>query len=95
MALFTSQARVLAFEHVARFLMIERLDVPLDEREVFPVVLRVASGAFLAGAGWNVIGRVQAFVGRKPSRNLGVTLQALQRRLPPKLVATGAVSGSI
>ena len=49
---------MLAFQQVSRFFVIESLDVPLDQREVFPVVLRVASGAFLAGAGKNVVGGV-------------------------------------
>ena len=57
-AFITGQALVFAFEQVSRFFMIEGLDVPLDQREVFPVVFRVAAGAFLARAGRNVIGGV-------------------------------------
>ena len=54
-ALVARQARMLAFQQVSRVFMIESLDVPLDQREVFPVVLRVAPGAFLAGSGRNVV----------------------------------------
>ena len=88
-------ARVLAFEQVSRLFVIEGLDVPLDQRKVFAVVLRVAAGAFLAGAGGNVVGRVQTLACRKPGRDFGVAVQTLQRRLPAKLVATGAVGGSV
>ena len=94
-ALVTGQARVLAFQQVSRFLVIERLDVPLDQREVFPVVLRVATGTFLTGARRDVIGGVQAFMSGKPGRDFGVTVQALQRRLAAELVATGAVGRSV
>jgi hypothetical protein len=76
-AFVTGQASMLAFEEVSRFLVIESFDIPLDQREIFPVVLRVAAGAFLAGAGRNVIGGVQAFVSRKPSRYFGVTGKTL------------------
>jgi hypothetical protein len=94
-AFVAGQAGMLAFEEVSRFLVIEGFDIPLDQREVFPVVLRVAAGAFLAGARGNVIGGVQAFVSRKPGRYFSVTGQTLQRRLTAKRMATGAVSRSI
>ena len=53
--LITRQPCMLAFQQISRFFVIESLDVPLDQREVFPVVLRVAPGAFLAGSGRNVV----------------------------------------
>ena len=95
MALAAPQDRVLAFEQVSSFLVIERFDIPLDQRKVFTVMLRVATGAFLAGAGRNVVSGVQAFASRKPCGNFGVTVQALQRRLAAKFVTTGAVGGSV
>lgn len=49
---------MLAFQQISRVFVIEDLNVPLDQRKVFPVVLRVAPGAFLAGAGRNVVRRV-------------------------------------
>jgi hypothetical protein len=94
-ALIARQASVLAFEQVSRVFVIEGVDVPLNQREVFPVVLGVAAGAFLAGAGRDIIGGVQAFASRKAGRDFGVTVQTLQRRLPAELVATGAVGGSV
>jgi len=94
-ALAALQARVLAFEQVSGFLVIERLGIPLDQREVFPVMLRVASGTFLAGAGRDVVGGVQAFASRKPGGNFGVTVQTFQCRLAAKFVTTGAFSGSV
>ena len=39
--------------------MVEGLGVPLDKGEVFAVELGVATGALLAGAGRNVVGRVK------------------------------------
>ncbi len=51
MALGAFQSCVLAFEQVAGVLMIESLDVPLDQREIFSVVLGVTPSAFLAGSG--------------------------------------------
>ncbi len=94
-AFIAGQAGVLAFQQVSRFFVIEGFDVPLDQREILAVVLGVAAGAFLAGTGGNVIGGVQTPVGGKPGRDLGVTVQTLQRRLPAELVATGAVGGAV
>jgi hypothetical protein len=94
-AFVAGKAGVLAFEHVARFLMIEGLDIPLDQREVLAIVLRVAARALLAGVGRNVVGGVQAFVGGKPCRNLGMTVQTFQSRLPAKLVAAGTSCGTV
>jgi|SRR5579863_1815821 len=39
---------MLAFEKIAGFLVIESFDIPLDKREIFPVVLGMAPRAFLA-----------------------------------------------
>ena len=94
-AFVAGQASMLAFEEISRVLVIESFDIPLDQREIFSVVLRVAAGAFLAGAGGNVIRSVKPFVSRKPTRYFGVTGQTLQRSLAAKFMATGAVGGSI
>ena len=48
MALVAFQTRVFAFQHISGLFMIERLGVPFDEREILPVMFRVATGAFLA-----------------------------------------------
>src|ERR1700686_1160438 len=93
--LITSQAGVLAFEQVAGLLVIEGLEVPLDQRKVFAIVLGVAAGAFLTGTGWNVIGGVKTFAGSETGRDLGMTVETLQCCLAAELVATGAVGGSV
>jgi len=48
MALVTRQSGVLTLEGVSRLFVIEALDIPLDQREVFSVVLGVAARALLA-----------------------------------------------
>ena len=52
------QPRMLAFQRVPRLLVIERLGVPLDKREVLAVMIGMATDAFLAGSGLQVISRV-------------------------------------
>lgn len=94
-AFVAGQADVLAFEHVPGFLMIEGVDVPLDQREVLTIVLGVAASALLAGTDGNVVGGVETSVGGEPSRNLGVTVETLESRLPAELVTSGAVRGTI
>lgn len=48
MALVTGQACMLAFESVSRFFVVEILEIPLDQREIFAVVLGVTARALLA-----------------------------------------------
>ena len=86
---------MLALQQVSRFLVIESFDVPLDQREILTVVLRVTAGAFLAGAGGDVIGGVQASASCEPGRDFGVTVQTLQRGLASELVATATVRGPV
>ena len=57
-ALLAFQARVLAFENVSRFSMVESLGVPLHQRKIFAVVFGVTARAFLARTRRNVIGGV-------------------------------------
>ena len=64
MAFLALHASMLPFQGVARPLMIEGLGVPLDERKVEAVVIRVALRAFLAGACPDAKREVQAFVSR-------------------------------
>lgn len=94
-ALITSKPGVFSFQQVPSFFVIERLRVPLDEREIFAIVLGVASRALLTRTGWNVIGRVQTAVRGKPSSDFRMTLETLQCSLPAKLMATGAIRGSV
>lgn len=95
MALVASQSRVLAFQRVAGFLVIESFDVPLDQRKVFAIMLGVAAGALLARPWRDVIGRMQASVSCEPGRYFRVALHALQLSLSTELVAFGAVRRSI
>ena len=48
MALVTGQPGMLTLEGVSRFFVIEALEIPLDQREVFAIVLGVAARALLA-----------------------------------------------
>jgi len=82
---------MLPFEQVSRFLVIERLDVPFDQREIFAIVFRVTARALLAGTGRNVVGCMQSLVGVEAHSDFGVAIQALERSLSTELVATGAV----
>ena len=95
MAFATRQTCMFALDRISRFLVIERLDVPFDQRKIFSVVFGVAAGAFLAGTGRDLVRGVQTSACGKSSRNLGMTFQTLQRGLSTELVATGAVGGSV
>src|SRR6266545_590589 len=53
--LVASQARVLAFQKVAGFLVIELIRIPFDQREVGAIVVGMTTHALLARARGNVI----------------------------------------
>ncbi len=91
MAFVACQTSVLAFEQVSRFLVIERLDVPFDQREIFPIVFRVAACALLAGTGRNVVSCMQSLANVEARGDFSVAIQAFERSLSTELVATGAV----
>lgn len=86
---------MLALKYVSGLLVIERLDVPLNEREIFTVMFRVAARALPAGAGRNVISRMQSLMRAHSTRDFIVAVKAFERRLAAELVATGAVRRSI
>jgi hypothetical protein len=48
MALVAFQTGVFPLQDISGLFMIERFGIPFDEREVLPVMFRVATGAFLA-----------------------------------------------
>ena len=87
------QAGMLSGQGVSSLAMIEsgRRRCPLDQREVFPVVLGVAARAFLTGARLEAVRRVQSAMRRQPRSDFGVALQALQRHLTTELVAGRAM----
>lgn len=60
---------------------------PLDEREVFTIVLGMALGAALAGTGREIVGGVKSAVVVQARGDLCVALQALQGGLSAELVA--------
>jgi len=75
--------------------VVEGLDVPLDEREIFAVVLGVTPGALLTGIGGDVVGCVQAAARAEAGGDFGVTRDALEDGVSAKGMATGAVGSSI
>ena len=96
MALIAGQAGVFAFQQVAGFLVVELVRIPLDERKIHSVVIRMAAYAFLAGAGRNVIGAVQPAFGGDSRPDIGVTADALELWLTSSdLMTIGAVQGPI
>jgi len=78
MALAASDSRVLPLQGIARFVVVKFLQrwIPVDQREILAIVLRMALRAiFLVG-----IVRVHATAGRKLRRDFLVALLALQNR---------------
>jgi hypothetical protein len=82
-AFLTFDPCVLSFQQVARLFMIKGLRVEFRNREIEPVVVGMTLGAFLAGAGPETVGEVQAFVSREAPCDLGVAFQALKVASPP------------
>lgn len=92
----TVQPRVFTLEPVAGLRVIESLKVPLDQGEVFSVVLGVAVRAFHARTWLDVVGSVEPLSHCNAPRNLAVTIQTLEGGLPGrKLVAGGALGHAI
>ena len=87
MALLALHTRMLALERVARLFVVEGLRVPLDQREVEPVMIGVALRALLAGARPDSIREVQSLASRKPLCNFPVAVKALENRLSAQFVA--------
>ena len=95
MTFVTFHSSVLALKKISSFLVVKSFGVPLDEGEVFAIVIGVATGALLAGAGRNVIGRVKPFVSRNAAADFGVTFHAFEGCLAAKLVTARAVSRTV
>ena len=96
MALAAFQPCMLPFQRVPGVFVIEGFRIPLDEREVFAIVLGVAASTLLARTGRDIVCRMQTSSRRNSYRDLGVTVQALQSRLSAaKFVTTDAVRRSI
>jgi len=94
MALVTGDALMFPLQNVARQLMIEGLGIPLDERKVFPVVLRVALAASIVAALGDVVGSMQSLARAQPPGDFRMASQTLQRGCGAKFVAVQAVQCS-
>jgi len=84
---------VLAFEGVSGFPVIEGFDVPLDQDEVFSVMLGVAGRAFQACARSDVEGSVQPFSSADARSNFRVALQARKCRFSGGNLVAGSAVG--
>lgn len=85
-----------ALEPVAGLGVIEGLEIPLDERKILPVVLRVALCAFQTRPSLDVVGGVQPSSHRNAPRDFSVTIQTLECGLSGReLVAGGALGHAI
>lgn len=93
MTAITSQAGMFTFQHIASLLVVKRFRVPLDQREIFPIVFGVTAHALLAGARRDVISRMQPFACGKAAGDLSVAFQALKGSLASQFVTGGAVGG--
>jgi hypothetical protein len=71
--------------------VVKRLGVPLDERETFPVVFRVATRALLARPGRNVVRRVKSVVSLEAVGDLGMAFQTLKSCLSPEFMTARAI----
>ncbi len=89
------QSCVLAFQKVSRLFVVEVFRVPFDEREVFTIVLRVASRAFLAGTRWDAVAGMQSSMCGEPGGDFCMAFETLQGRLSAKLVATRTICRSV
>lgn len=90
------QAGVFALQRVTRLLVIEGSWIPFDQGKVFAVMVGVAANALLARSRLEVIGRVQAFLGRQAGGNLAVAIEAAERSFAGSdLMAASAIGGAV
>lgn len=94
-AAIATEPGVLALKDVSGLFVIEGFDVPLDQREIFAIVLRVTARALLARSRRNSVSGMKSPVRRKAGRDLRVAVETFQRSLPTEFVATGAVGSPI
>ncbi len=95
-AFLALQAGMFPLEREPSFLVIESPWIPFHNGKIEAVMLRVATCALLAGARPNVIGRMQAALGREAGCNFSMAVQAFEHRFAAThLVAVGAVRRTI
>ncbi len=96
MTLGALKSSVLPFQKIAGELVIERLRVPLDQREILAVVVGVAAGTFLARSRGEAVSGMQTFVSSDSRRDLRMTIEAAKFGLASgDLVATGAIRRTV
>jgi hypothetical protein len=95
MAFVAGHSSVLALEQISGFFVVESLGVPLDQWEILAVVIGVAAGTLLTGAGGDVVGRVKPLMSRNAAADFGMAIHAFERRLAAELVTTRTVGGSV
>ncbi|HEY2232459.1 MAG TPA: hypothetical protein VGK01_03200 [Candidatus Angelobacter sp.] len=95
MALRALQPSMLALENVPGLFVIEGLGIPLDQREIFTIVLGMTAGALLAGTARNVVGRMQALVSGEAGSDFRVTIKAFEGSLTAEFMASGAIGGTV
>ena len=95
-ALGAIEAGVLAFQGPACLAVVELAQrrLPLDQREAFPIVLGMATGAGLAAGIFGDDAGVIALAGCDPLGNFGVAVEALEAGLTAQAMALGAVGGA-
>jgi hypothetical protein len=87
---------VFTLESPAGLTVIEGLEMPFCQSEIFPVVLGVASDAFEARTRLDVVRGVQSSSDSNAPRNFGVAIQTLEGGLSSReFVAGGAVGHAI
>ena len=94
MTLLTFDPSVFSFQHVARLFMIEGLGVPLEDGEIYAIVVGVALGALLAGAGGETVGKMQTLVSGEATCDLGVAFQAFERSFSARQLVALDTTGS-
>ncbi len=96
MALVAGETSMFPFEKITSFLVIELIRVPLDQQEIWAVMIGMAAYTFLAGSGTDVIRGVQSALGSYSRSDVGVATDALELGLSATdLMAVGAVQGAV
>ena len=80
-ALVACQTGVLAFKQIPGLLVVELILIPLDESEIYSVVIGVAAHALLARAGRNMVGTVQSPLSVDSLADVSVAAAAFELRL--------------
>src|SRR5581483_6467788 len=95
-AAIANQPTMFAFERVPSLAMVKRIAVPLDDREVFPVMLGVAADAVLTRARRDVIAGVQSLSHGQTRGDLVVAIETFEVRFAgSQAVACGAICRAV